>query len=87
MRRSGAAVVAALLAALALIAFFAIAVQELHYANAHPHHHGPVKAIGLAAVAGMLVCAAVGTLALELGAGRALRELMGASRRRRGGSR
>jgi len=76
MSRSNWAAVAALLAGLAFMAFSGIAVQELGYANAHPYRYGPVKAVGLAAVAGMLLCAALEALAFALGAGRVFRALM-----------
>jgi len=68
--------VAALLGGLAFMAFSGIAFQELGYANAHPHRYGPVKAVGLAAVAGMLLAAALEALAFALGAGRVLRRLL-----------
>lgn len=76
MPRSNWAAVAALLAGIAFLAFSGIALQELGYANSHPHRYGPVKAVGLAAVAGMLLCAALEALAFALGAGQVLRALM-----------
>ena len=76
MSRSNWAAVAALLAGVAFLAFSGIAVQELGYANGHPHRYGPVKAVGLAAVAGMLLCAALEALALALGAGRVFRTVL-----------
>jgi len=76
MSRASWAAIAALLAGVAFVAFSGIAVQELGYANAHPHRYGPVKAVGLAAVAGMLLCAALEALAFALGAGRVFGALM-----------
>jgi len=70
MSRASWAAIAALLAGAAFLAFSGIAVQELGYANTHPHRYGPVKAVGLAAVAGMILCAALEALAFALGAGR-----------------
>ncbi len=76
MHRSNWAALAALLAGAAFLAFLGIAVHELGYANAHPHRYGAVKAVGLTAVGGMLLCAALAALALALGAGRVFRAIM-----------
>jgi hypothetical protein len=54
------------LSLVALIAFAAVALQELQYASDHPYAYGPAKVIALAAGAGAVLSAAVAVLARAL---------------------
>lgn len=57
------------LAVVACITFMGVAINEWVYASDHPYEYGPAKVIATGAVAGAVLSAAVGLLALAVARG------------------
>jgi hypothetical protein len=56
----------AALAAVALLVFVGVALDELSYASSHPYRYGPAKVIATAAGGGALLALAVALLAVAV---------------------